>query len=73
MAEQYSLEFLENLPTITTAQSSDLKIDTHESMGRFRYWLSRCTVADGEPYDNKVTIERLLNGRWTVIDTYQAS
>lgn len=35
-------------------------------------WLSRCTVADGEPYNNKVTVEKLIGGRWEIADTYKA-
>jgi hypothetical protein len=43
-----------------------LKIDT----GVTRYWLARTTTDDGEPYDHRVTIERLIEGRWIAVHTY---
>lgn len=66
---RYTLTELEALPTLSTSQADDLKIDD----GQTRVWLSRTTVADGEPYDNKVTIERLVNGRWEIEEQYPAS
>lgn len=66
---QHSLSELESLITLAVGQADDLKIDT----GAHRVWLSRCTVADGEPYDNKVTHEELVAGRWTTTAIYPAS
>ena len=63
----YSAAELEAMPTLATSQADSLKVDT----GDTRVWLSRCTVADGEPYNNKVTVEILKNGRWIIHDTYQ--
>lgn len=68
MNERYTLEELESLPTLSVGQADDLKVDT----GNTRVWLSRCSVEDGEPYDNKVTVERLAEGRWVEVETYQA-
>ena len=65
---RYTLAELEAMPTLSTGHTDDLKVDT----GRTRVWLSRCTVADGEPYNNKVAIERLKGGRWVETSTYQA-
>jgi hypothetical protein len=62
------LAYYKRLPTLCTGQADDLKIDT----GRMRVWLSRCSVEDGEPYDNKITVERLRNGRWEEVETFQA-
>lgn len=67
-AEVYSLAELEALPTITQGQADDLKIDT----GDTRIWLSRCTVEDGEPCDNKVTIEEYDGNRWVEVGWYEA-
>ena len=64
----YSLEFLESLPTLAVGQADNLKIDSKTT----RVWLSRCTVEDGEPFDNKVTVETLENGIWADKYTYQA-
>lgn len=55
---------LEPLPTLATGQADDLKVEGEDSCGPYRVWLSRCSKADGEPYDNKVTIERLVDGIW---------
>ena len=65
---RYSKRTLEKLPTLATGQADDLKLDD----GQTRVWLSRCTTLDGEPYDNKVTIERLVNGKWEISETYEA-
>ena len=66
--ETYSLEELEALPTLSVGQADDLKVDT----GDTRVWLSRCTVEDGEPYNNKVSVEQYRDGRWQTVDQYQA-
>jgi hypothetical protein len=65
---QYTLKELEALPTLAVGQASDLKVDT----GTKRVWLSRCTVEDGEPYNNKVSIERYDGKRWITVAEYQA-
>ncbi len=62
----YTATELENMPTLIVSQADDLKVDT----GKVRVWLARTTVADGEPYDNKITVEALENGRWEVIEEY---
>lgn len=56
------------MKTQSVGQADDLKFDD----GKTRVWLSRCTVADGEPYDHKVTEEELIDGKWVITDTYQA-
>lgn len=68
MATRYTLRELRALPTLATGQADDLKVDERE----MRVWLSRCKIEDGEPYNNKVTIERLRGGRWVETDHYQA-
>jgi len=67
---KYSLEELESLPTLTVGQADDLKISTEH----IRVWLSRCTIDDGEPYDNKVTVEMFnsANGTWQTLNIYEA-
>jgi len=67
-SEWRNLAYLKSLPTLTTGQADDLKIEEEYT----RVWLSRCTVLDGEPYNNKVTVERLINGRWIESKTFQA-
>lgn len=66
---RYTLAELKALPTLTVGQANSLKIETPAE----RVWLSRCSVKDGEPYPNKVTVERLMDDRrWITVDTYQA-
>ena len=50
-------------------QADDLK---YESPGKYRIWLSRCGVADGEPCENKATVEIWLNGKWIESEVYEA-
>jgi hypothetical protein len=64
----YTLEYLENLPTLHSGHFDNVKIET----ANMRVLLSRMTVADGMPYDNQVTIERLKNGCWVTTKIYQA-
>lgn len=66
--EVYSLAELETRPTLATGQADDLKV---EGVG-IRIWLSRCGIEDGEPCDNKVTIEEYRDGRWTEVGWYEA-
>lgn len=69
MKRIYTLSELEALPTLAVGQTDDLKIDD----GKKRVWLSRCSVEDGEPYNDKVTVEVVgKNGRWVNDYTYQA-
>ena len=63
----YTARELERKRTLSTGQCSDLKIDT----GKERVWLSRCSVEDGEPYNNKVSVEKLRNGRWVTVEEYE--
>ena len=64
-----TLEELQKLPTLCVGQVDNLKIETPT----MRVWLSRVTVADGQPYDNQVTIERLgVNGIWCTDYVYEA-
>jgi hypothetical protein len=66
----YSLDTLRDMPDLAIGQADSLKV---EKIG-VRVWLSRCTVADGEPFDNKVTVERFhaRSGEWREAYTYQA-
>lgn len=66
-ATRYTARNLKKLPTLSVGQADDLKIETKTR----RVWLSRCSVEDGEPVNNKITIEELLLERWRVIDWYE--
>lgn len=66
--KSYTLAELRRLPTLAEGQADDLKV---EVPGK-RIWLSRCTVEDGEPFNNKVTVEKLVDGRWVEVGCYEA-
>lgn len=53
-------DMLEQLPTLSTGQAHDLKVDT----GERRVWLARTGLEDGEPFARTVYIEELEDGRW---------
>lgn len=59
---------LDALPTLHQGQADDCKIETDTE----RVWLSRCTTGDGEPWDNKVTVERLVAGSWIEVELWAA-
>lgn len=65
--EKYTAKELSALPTLSVGQAEDLKVDT----GNTRVWLARTGTADGEPYENKISVEKLKNGRWEVVDEYE--
>jgi hypothetical protein len=53
----YSPQELREMPTLASGQTANLKIDT----GTLRVWLCRVT--------NEVIYERLINGRWTIVNS----
>ena len=63
---RYTARDLVDLPTLSVGQADNLKVDD----GTERVWLSRCGKADGMPYDNQITVERLRDGRWVTVSTY---
>ena len=67
---RYTAQELKAMPTLSTGQADDLKIEDEDTDGPYRVWLSRCGVEDGEPYPNKVTIERYDGDRWYDAQTY---
>ena len=64
----YPLDELEAMDVLEQGQADDLLIHSED----YKLWLSRCGVEDGEPCDNKVTIEVRRDGRWTEIGWYEA-
>jgi len=62
------------METLTVGQADDLKYEDSVT----RIWLSRCTVEDGEPCNNKVTIEELrrvpgkYSTQWVEVGWYEA-
>lgn len=66
--KKYTLTELKAVPTLSQGHFDNLKIDT----GTERIWLSRMTIEDGMPYNNQVTEEHLINGKWETVKEYQA-
>lgn len=66
---RWSLTLLESLETVQQGHFDNLKIQGP----RLRVWLSRMTIEDGEPYNNKVTVEvKDSNDNWVQCRVYQA-
>ena len=61
----YTSAELEAMPTLTTGQADDLKVETADT----RWWLSRLSIEDGETH--RVYLERNIEGRWTVTGEYE--
>ena len=66
-----SLSDLYMLPTLHQGQYDNLKFES----SLFRVWYSRMRLedynGDHEAYNkNRIVIEKLINGRWTVLDKY---
>lgn len=68
-----TLDELEAMPTIAEGHTADLKIEREEPGGTERVWLERVGRDSGMPYDNMVTVEFLLNGKWVTIIEYEAT
>lgn len=53
---------LQDLPVLCVSQACDLHIDRSD----FHVWLSRCGLADGEPFEETVYLEEYdeEEGRW---------
>lgn len=64
-----TVDELEKIADIEQGHADDLKI--HDN--GFKVWLSRCDTYDGMPYDNAVTIEANVNGRWVEVLMYEAN
>jgi len=64
---RYTAQNLRTLPTLAVGQSCDLKIETATE----RVWLSRCGIADGEPYPDRVSVEMRDRGQWVIAETYR--
>ena len=69
--KRYTAEELHKLKTIAEGQADDLKIEISSPFVPTRVWISRCTIEDGEPYNNKISIEKLKNGMWKLVDEYE--
>lgn len=65
--KKYTAKQLNKLPTLCISQSYDLKIEKPNT----RVWLSRCKIEDGEPFNNKISIEKFVDNKWQITEEYQ--
>lgn len=63
---QYTADELEQIPTLVTGYTDDLKVETDTT----RVWLARTTTEDGEPSNNRITVEQLREGHWVTVEEY---
>lgn len=82
MKHEYTLKEIESMPTISQSQFDDLKYEDSNT----RVWLSRMSIEDGQPYNNQITIEKLMSPsglnakghksvtghRWEITKQYEA-
>lgn len=66
MAAGYDAETLDGMDPIHEGQADTCYVDDGEE----RVWLSRTGVADGEPFENTVSIERYLQRAWVTVCKY---
>jgi len=68
--KRYTLAELQDMPTLAQGHFDNLKINCE----KFRLWFSRLTMADGQPYDHQVSVERYdpRAGAWIVVFQYEA-
>lgn len=57
-------ELVDDYAVINRGWNANLHFDD----GDLRFWLHRTGVADGEPYENTISIEQLVDGRWETIE-----
>lgn len=58
---------LRDMPTLAVGQTDNLKIDNGDG---WRVWLARTTVEDGEPYDDRISVEHYDGQRWETVNDY---
>ena len=69
--KRYTADKLRDLPTLSTGQVDNLKLEfTDPCGGEVRVWLRRCGMEDGMPYEDAITVENLVDGRWVQVDQY---
>lgn len=68
MREGWDAETLAALPVLHQGQADDCHVE--DQSGYRRIWLSRTGVADGEPFENTVSIEGRRDGSWVTVAKY---
>lgn len=70
--DRFTATELESLPTLAVGQTDDLKVQGFDDEGQYRVWLARTGVEDGEPYDNRISVERPdESGSWHTVAEYR--
>ncbi|MFA5937377.1 MAG: hypothetical protein WC822_05905 [Candidatus Paceibacterota bacterium] len=70
--KRYTTAELEAMPTLSVGQADNLKLVVEDEDGtqRLRYWLSRCSVEDGEPFEHTVYVETPWKEGWCTALAY---
>lgn len=66
MREGWTAQTLSQEPVLSQGQADDL----HHEVDGLRVWLSRTGIADGEPFENTVTVEEKVDGSWVTVAKY---
>ena len=75
--KRFSLSKVKRLPVLHQGHFDNLiwvNFNTHSpfrNVGDTKVWVSRCTVADGMPYNNQVTVEMWDGNKWEIVDQYE--
>ena len=64
---------LKDLPVLLYGHSADLCFSEAEEEGNVRVWLSRCGIADGEPFAATVYVEQMRDGKWEDVDYFDGN
>lgn len=68
----YTVAELDEMPDLAEGQADNLKYE--DKAEGVQVWLSRCTVQDGEPFNNKVTlcVWNRTTAKWEEREIYPA-
>lgn len=64
---KYTLREIQAMPVVRQSQYDDVLFESE----RFRVWRSNMTIEDGAPYNNQITVEECMDGRWVIVMQYE--
>lgn len=67
ITKKRTLREIRSMPIIRTSQYDDVLFENE----KYRMWLSNMTVDDGAPYNDQVTVEEYIDGKWVIIMQYE--
>ena len=72
--KKLTLKQVKEYPVIHQSHFDNLIKEFEQKGIKYRVWVSRCTIDDGMPYDNQITVEKFdeTNGyTWTIEKQYE--